>query len=213
MRCVAAPATASTPSRGATPPVAARTRAARSGPSTSTASPPSASNSSTISGRRTMLTVRTPARRASRIRYRPQLALAAFCTNQSPGCSAAKSSSSTAAVGPLTVNSASCAASPSGAGRQSAPRQRSRSRKVPLPSGGNTRSPGAKPASRPARSTRPMPSKPGVRGNGLRKVAEPSMVRRSAMCIAAASMRTTTSPSAGSPGSCSTTRSTSRGAP
>jgi hypothetical protein len=55
------------------------------------------------------------------MRYRPQLELAAFWTNQSPGCSAAKSSSSTAAVGPLTVSSASCAASPSGAGRQSVP--------------------------------------------------------------------------------------------
>jgi hypothetical protein len=77
---------------------------------------------------------------------------------RSPGFRAVKSSHSTAAVGPLTVSRLSCAASPSGEGRQSAPRQRTSSRKVPLPSAGNTRSPSRHPDAAPDRSTRPTPS-------------------------------------------------------
>ena len=51
MRCVAAPATASMPTLIGAPLTAAVTRAARSGPSISTTSPPSSCSSATISGR------------------------------------------------------------------------------------------------------------------------------------------------------------------
>ena len=68
MWSVAGPPMASMPSISLAPPVASRTRLCRSGPSTSTTSPPSALTPATADSRRTTLMVLKPRSLASWIR-------------------------------------------------------------------------------------------------------------------------------------------------
>ena len=83
-----APPIASIARRIDAPPVASRTRAARSSPSTTTTSAPIACSGSLSALRRTTLTVRMPSALASLIRLVPTPELAASWITQSPGCNA-----------------------------------------------------------------------------------------------------------------------------
>ena len=121
--------------------------------------------SSTTSSRRTIFTVRISRSPASLIRFRPTFELAAFCTNQSPAFSAARSRSASSAVNALTIRD-SCSASPSGTGNSRRLSARMYSRQLPHCSGSRQRSPTRKSATaNPVCTIRPTPSTPGICGN------------------------------------------------
>ena len=187
------PPTAFKASRGTTPPSTSFAAAPMSSSSTTTASAPRARSSSAAAARRTTLSVFQPRWCAISITARPTAEVAAFCSTQSPGWSAANWCKRSQAVGGLTRSTAAwSAASPSGTATTRSSGQLPDSRQA-WPSTRTFRPTHAPSTPAPTATTRPQPSLPGTSGKSLASPYLPSIILRSAGLIGAQNMPTVTS--------------------